>query len=293
MIRMTANIWKLGVLFAFLFLLPGPALARYCPKCGTDPCRYEQMKELLEKYLTKEQIEQLKKEIEKPMTKEQAEQLEKKIEKMLREAQKQKGLEEDTAALERKIARQAKQQKAVADEKKDAKRKIGESLDKFTGHLNKRLPNGEGTALEQLEIADKQGKRASLLRGDSSKQASNIPFDDGPSVVVDLSKQPEELAGPARAPEVLDKKIDAVEKRTRELDKKIRQEKDPAKRYELIETHIRALEEQKKLLGQRIPGEKDPIKRGQFINKESQLPSLIRVREIELLDLSVRPPKQR
>ncbi len=179
-----------------------------------------------------------------------------------------------------------------------ARAEIGDLLDRgIISRVERNAPGTEGRALKQLFRANDQGKAAvadTSPWGEGAKGSSNDPFDLGPPVRADGQNSsdgkipPIGNAGPvelAKIDRYLDKNINS-------LDQQIRGARNPEQKSKLLEQQVQMLEQQAKVLEQSIRKEKDPLKRGELINKQTHARSKKQVREIELMDLSVRGPKR-
>lgn len=154
----------------------------------------------------------------------------------------------------------------------------------------------KGGALEQLEIAERQGRKG-------TKSAVGVPFDSGPPVEagsgIALGKIPPiGKAGPvamARLAKKMNRRRLAVEVRAREkriksLEALARKKKAPGEKSKLFEEQIRAMAEQSVLLDESINKEKNPVKRAGLISAKTSLESAKQVKEIEIMDLSIKGP---
>ncbi len=153
-----------------------------------------------------------------------------------------------------------------------------------------------GGALDQLGIAERQGRKG-------TKSAAGVPFDSGPPVGpgsgVGLGKIPPiGKAGPvamARMAKKMNRRqlaaqVRARNKRVKSLEALARKEKAPGKKSKLIEEQIRAMAEQSVLLDESINKEKNPVKRAGLISAKTGLESAKQVKEIEIMDLSIKGP---
>ncbi len=175
-----------------------------------------------------------------------------------------------------------------------ARTEIGERMERgILSRIEGNGPRTGGKALKQLMIADQKGKAARRNTspwGEGAKHSSNVPFDDGPPVHADDQAKipPIGNAGPvelAKIDRYLDKNIHS-------LDQRIRQAGNPDQKSKLLEKQIQMLAQQAEVLEQSIKKESDPVKRGKLINRQTFANSKKQVREIELMDLSVRRPKR-
>ena len=84
--------------------------------------------------------------------------------------------------------------------------------------------------------------------------------------------------------------VRARNKRVKSLEALARKEKAPGKKSKLIEEQIRAMAEQSVLLDESINKEKNPVKRAGLISAKTGLESAKQVKEIEIMDLSIKGP---
>ncbi|MFQ5912045.1 MAG: tetratricopeptide repeat protein [Nitrospinota bacterium] len=209
----------------------------------------------------------------------------------------QQALQEAYAAkAEADRAQIAEEERAKQRRVERAQTQIHGRVDNIVGRLNPRARKSGGTAIEQLIVAEKQGGKAKLdtsAWGEPGASDSRQPFDLGPDVSpgssgVELPKVPSiRNAGPVAIAKV----IKALDRKIHSLDREIDRERNLEKKTKLLEEQIYALDKQSEFLEQSIKKEKDPIKRSKLINKQTSVNSKKRTREIELIDVPVRPPK--